>query len=208
LLTTHVWRAKNARCKDAIVRELSFEALLPTLDYDKVDIVGGTVPATSPDTIAKFIEQSVGGIPNPKVKETAAGRMRSGLLGDPANDAAPEVEEVWRQCEQASVQAPEADVDKEVAAFLRDLFCDVKKRVCGDKFPCDTPRSADAVARGIIRNWIWDDQKRRDFSASLARGLLGEDGKSCPASRDLTEATKQRLHALAAGAPPAPTEAP
>jgi uncharacterized protein YjbI with pentapeptide repeats len=207
LLSTHVWRAKNARCKDAIVGGLSFEALLPTLNYDKVDnnIVGGMVPATSPDTIAKFIEQSVGGIPDPKVKETAAGRMRSGLLGDPANDAAPAVEEVWRQCEQDSDQAP-ANGDMEVASFLRNFFCDVEKRVCGDKFPCDAPRSADAVARGIIRNWY--DQKRGDFSESLARGMLGEDGKSCPASRDLTKSTKQRLRALAAGAPPAPTEAP
>jgi len=151
---------------------------------------------------------TVAGIPDPKVKETAAGRMRSGLLGDPANDAAPAVEEVWRQCEQASDQAPEADVDKKVAAFLRDFFCDVKKRVCGDKFPCDAPRSADAVARGIIPNWIWDDQKRRDFSASLARGLLGEDGRSCPAAKDLTEANRERLRAIAGNAPPPPAAAP
>jgi len=57
LLRTHVWLAKGAKCKDAIVGGLLFEALLPTIDYYKVEIVGGTVPATSADTIAKFIDR-------------------------------------------------------------------------------------------------------------------------------------------------------
>lgn len=90
---------------------------------------------------------------------------------------------------------PQAEFDKKHAAFLRDLVCDVKE-------------SRDAIAKGIIRNWISDRKDRSDFSAQLARGLLGEDGKPCAATQDLDERDKERLRAFvpaaaSAASPPA-----
>jgi len=50
-------------------------------------------------------------------------------------------------------------------------------------------------------------EKGRKFSAQLARGLLGEDGKECAAMKDFDEATINRLRTVAAKtlqAPPPP----
>jgi hypothetical protein len=49
------------------------------------------------------------------------------------------------------------------------------------------------VAEGIVRNWILQAQDRVTFNAAIARGLLGEDGEDCAATRDLDEPTKQSL---------------
>jgi hypothetical protein len=118
--------------------------------------------------------------------------MRGGLIVVPAKDDTAAIEEVWRKCEQTSHQVSQADFEKKHAALLRDLVCDAKG-------------SRDAIAKGIIRNWISDH--RRVFSAPLAHGLLGEDGKPCAATNDLDEATKKRVRAAIAAAAsfPAPT---
>jgi uncharacterized protein YjbI with pentapeptide repeats len=176
-----VWRAKNADCEAARVTRHKPDAVI---ENEK------SVPAT-PEAVAKFIQDSVVGIPDGDLKQQAIDRMRAGLVVDPAEDNTAEIAEVWRKCEEV----PQAEFDKKHAAFLRDLVCDVKE-------------SRDAIAKGIIRNWISDRKDRSDFSAQLARGLLGEDGKPCAATQDLDERDKERLRAFvpaaaSAASPPA-----
>jgi hypothetical protein len=66
------------------------------------------------------------------------------------------------------------------ADFLRDLVCGVAI-------------SRNAVAEGIIANWISAKKDRRDFSARLASGLFGEGGKPCVATKDFDKNGKERL---------------
>jgi uncharacterized protein YjbI with pentapeptide repeats len=189
---THVWRANNAACTDARVSGQLSDALLPTFlkDATSLEAVSVTVPATL-DNIANFIGQSVADISDEKLKEAAIKRMRSGLVVDLAKDDTKTIEEVWRKCEQISNQVSQADFDKKTAVFMRALFCDAKK-LCPNPF-CDTRSTANAVATVIIRGWISDHEDRRHFSAQVARGLLGEDGKPCAASKELDEKIRKLL---------------
>jgi hypothetical protein len=61
-----------------------------------------------------------------------------------------------------------------------------RDHVCRNRLFCDAPINADAIATGIIRNWVSDDEHRDDLSVQVARGLLNEDG-SCAASKELSE---------------------
>jgi uncharacterized protein YjbI with pentapeptide repeats len=186
---TYVWRAKNAACTEAQISGQLSDALLTTLDKDNDSPSLGirTIPMTA-DNIVKFIEESVGGIADRKSKEAAIGRIRSGLSVDPAmDDDTSAIEKVWRKCEQISQEVPESDFKKKAAAFLRALFCDAKYRLCTGRLLCDGQSIADTIAERIMRNWISDDEDRRDLS-----GLLSEDG-SCAASKELSEEIRERL---------------
>jgi hypothetical protein len=130
---------------------------------------------------------------NADLKKAAIERMRSGLMLDAAKDDATAIEEVWRKCEQISDQVSQADFDKKTAVFLRALFCDAKKRVCAEHLICDPRRSANAIATGIIRSWISDEEDRRDFSGQVARALLSEDGQPCATSKELDEEIREPL---------------
>ncbi|MGZ8533829.1 MAG: pentapeptide repeat-containing protein [Candidatus Binatia bacterium] len=190
LSAVYVWRSNTARCQNARVSGQLSDALLPIIKHDDSFelvrlVVRGTVPATS-DNIAKFIEDSVSGIPDPEVKKTAVNRMRSGLIVDPAKDDTTSIEDTWRSCEGMSHNVSQADFDKKTATFLRALFCDAEQHYLKG--------SANAIAKGIIRNWISDKEDRRDFSAQLARGLLSE---SCAATEHLDDGDKKRLRAAA-----------
>jgi hypothetical protein len=167
-----------------------YRAIIPFDSFEPDKSVQAT-----PDATAKFIEDSVVGIIDPKVKQETINRMRTGLIVDPANDDTAKIAEVWRKCEEGSVKVPQTEFDKKHAAFLRDLVCEAKE-------------SRGAIARGIIRNWVSDNVDRRAFSAQLARGLLGEDGRPCAATKDLDESDKETLRATIAAAPSAPGAEP
>ena len=109
--------------------------------------------------------------------------MRLGFVADPAKDDSAKIAEVWLRCEKASAKIPQAEFDKKHADFLRNLVCDA------------SAEKRNMITKGIIRNWISDVEDRRDFSAQLARGLLGEDGKPCAVTRELDEGDKQKLRA-------------
>jgi hypothetical protein len=64
----------------------------------------------------------------------------------------------------------------------------------------------EAIAAGIVRNWVSTDQ-RSVFSVQLARGLLGQDGKDCAATKDFDNATMKKLKAVA-GAKVVPAATP
>jgi uncharacterized protein YjbI with pentapeptide repeats len=184
-----VWRARNAKCAGARFQDSEYEAIIK-FDFREP---AKSVHAT-PDNITKFIDDAIKDIPNPKMKQQAIDRMRAGLIVDSAKDDTAEIANVWHKCEEESAKVSQVEFDKKHIEVLRELVCDAKE-------------SRDAIAKGIIRNWISGDEDRRDFSAQLARGLLGEDGKPCAATQDLDEADIKKLRAAIAHAPnsPAPT---
>lgn len=108
--------------------------------------------------------------------------MRAGLVVNSAKDDTAEIAEVWHKCEAESAKVPQAEFNKKHAAFLRDVVCDAKE-------------SRQAIAKGIIRNWISESDA---FSAQLARGLLGEDGKPCAATKELNKADIEKFRAAIA----------
>jgi Flp pilus assembly protein TadD len=126
--------------------------------------------------------------------------MTERLIKPTANDTAA-IAKVWSDCEKAAPEIPQEKFDKERAALLQKLVCDASE-------------DREAIALGIIRNWVssGDDKpsalsvKPSALSVQLARGLLGQDGKECAATKDFDEATKEKLRAAAAKA--VPTSAP
>ena len=157
-------------------------------------IQGPKFSAPAKDT-SKFIKKALMGISNPLTYSYASDRMRAGLVVDPAKDDTAKIAEVWHKCEEESAKASQEEFDKKHAVLLRDLVCNAKE-------------SRDAIAKGIIRDWISNAQDRRNFSAQLARGLLGEDGKSCAAATDLDKNDKKKLRAaVLAGRTPTPAAA-
>ena len=185
-----LWRAREAICSDARVQNSKYAAIIQFKNYQP------EVHAT-PEATAKFIDDAVIGISDTKKKQRVINDLRTRLVIDPSKDDTPKIENDWRACEDSSGKVPQAEFDKKHAAFLRELVCDAEE--------------SRAIAKGIIRNWISDDKVRRDFSAQLARGLLGEDGKPCAATKHLDEDDKKLLRAAALADPtatPAPAPSP
>jgi hypothetical protein len=170
----------NSKCAGARVAGNRYDAVIH-FDFLK------QIPA-KPEALAKFIDDSVVDIPDPTVKQQAIDRMRAGLIIDKANDDTAKIEKLWPKCEEASSKVPQAEFDKKHAAFLRDLVCNATE-------------SRGAIAKGIIGNWILGLEDRPAFSAQLARGLLGEDGEPCAATKDLDEDDVKTLRAAIARAP-------
>jgi len=184
-----VWRAKIAACTDAIISREAFDARVPLIqDEGRLvpSLPSETVPATV-DNIATLIDKSVAGISDPKRKQAAIDRMRSGLIADATQDDATAIEAL-RRCGRA-------DFGKQSVAFLRQLFCDTKNRVCARDPRCDVKRSVNAVAKQTINRLIAAGPS--SLSAQLAQGMLGEDGE-CAASRELDEENKARLREVIA----------
>src|SRR5262245_22620724 len=55
----------------------------------------------------------------------------------------------------------------------------------------------EAIATGILRNWVSTDQPSV-LSVLLAGGLLGQDGSECAATKDFDNAAMGKLKAAAA----------
>jgi hypothetical protein len=132
--------------------------------------------------IPGFIDRSLEDVPGVS-RQFAIERMRDGLVVDPAKNDTAAIDEVWTQCAEASKLVSDANFAKQLSLFLRDVVCEAKE-------------SREAIATGIIRNWILDQPERRDFSTQLARELLGEDGKPCAAIKTLSENAKDRLRSF------------
>jgi uncharacterized protein YjbI with pentapeptide repeats len=174
LSRVYVWGALVAKgCGDADVS---------VQDATVISNEGGTdeqVPATS-DAIAKYVERSVAGILDASKKEEARAQMLAGLkVTRAANDAA-QIKKIWSDCEAATKTRSRLELDDQLAHFLRNLTCNARD-------------DRKAVAEGIVRNWILQAQDRVTFNAAIARGLLGEDGEDCAATRDLDKPTRQSL---------------
>ena len=201
LSNAYVWRAKDASCGDASVTAHDADAIVEVRPGTGIASVRST-----PEEIAIFIEQSTAGISDiPQnsiyelvrkslaIQDTEAIReqMRGGLVS-PTKDDTEAIEAVWKKCETPWAETSQKEFDRKRVELLRKLVCDGEQ-------------DRAAVARGIIRNWI--SYSPVDFSAQLARGLLGQDGKECAAITNFDEATKQELRAAVAAAPNPPSAA-
>jgi uncharacterized protein YjbI with pentapeptide repeats len=189
LMQAQVWRARDVDCNTARVVNLRTDAVIR--ERETRDGKTEPIPATA-EEIEKFIASSVAGIPGEDAKETTSKRMREALVV-PAHDDGKALAEVWRKCEVESQKVSQQDFDNRHVAVLRGVVCDASQHGV-------------AIARGIMRNWVSSSPNRHEFSAKLARALLGEDGTRCAAAQDYDEPTKKRLRA-AAGSPPAPASA-
>jgi uncharacterized protein YjbI with pentapeptide repeats len=133
--------------------------------------------------VADLINDALKDVARGPSRTITAERMRASLVVDSAQDDTAAIAKVWTQCAEASKYVSPADFEKQLGLFLRDVVCEAKE-------------NREAVATGIIRNWISDEPERLAFSTQLARGLLGEEGKPCATTKDLSEKTKDRLRSF------------
>lgn len=185
-----IWRAENAACWKARVFSPLPDAVIDKGEQDDDE----PVPAT-PEKIAKFIKDSVADIPNAERRENVANTMRTRLVVDSAADDTLAIASRWADCYEKTRKIPEDKFDQEHAASLRDLVCNATS-------------NREEIARGIIRNWISNDDSLRDYSTRLARGLLGRDGRECDATRDFGEKTKIHLLSFLPASERMPSTAP
>ncbi len=172
-----VWRAKGVNCEYAYANTYNLEAAFkPKLKLGPED---KSVPAT-PDEIEKLIERSTASVPV-YLKQKTRDRMRAGLVVDPTKNDTAEINRIWRNCAESAAKREHEKFDKVSALFLRNLVC-------------NAGNNRRYIADGIILNWLSLNPDRPAFSTQLARGLLGEDGKECAATKDLDEPTRQKLH--------------
>jgi uncharacterized protein YjbI with pentapeptide repeats len=185
------WRASYPSCEIARVTKahadpvLGFVEYFPDFDYPSQEI---PLPA-EPDKIATFIESSVAQIPDPIRRQNTVKRMRDGLVVNPANDDTAKISNLWSDC----VNATHKTFDEDHITMLRDLVC-------------DDSENPEALASGIVHNWISDQPSPLSFK--LARTLLGLDGKRCKATKDFDKDTMSTLRAVAAKKPEPTTSLP
>jgi Pentapeptide repeats (8 copies) len=154
-----------------------------------------SVPATSVN-ITNFIDRAVAGIPNTAKRKLAAANLHNSLDVDPANDDTAAISKAWIDCEAKGGDVSDETFDKSRAVVLRNLVC-------------ESTDDREAIAAGIIRNWISDPEDDPTvLSIALARGLLGQDGVACAAAKDFDRTTMTNLRAAAARTvrPPAPSQ--
>ena len=182
------WHARDAACTGGRIIDHKPDQVV---DIDtSLFSAHKPIPAT-PDAIAKFIETSVGEIPNASRKEDVVMLMHIGLDVDPLERSTDDaIEKMWSDCEEETHKIPQEKFDGEHATILRNVVCDATE-------------SRAAIAQGIVDIWIVDSNERRAFSVQLAQGLLNQDGRWCAAIVDFNEETKKKLRAAAAMAVPA-----
>jgi uncharacterized protein YjbI with pentapeptide repeats len=186
IVGSNLWRARNADCGEA-----------------EVDDPDTALPAsTTRDDMEKFIRRMTAGIPDRSMidtgryesrdrpeddrKDSAARRMRSGLLVTTAPDDTDAIAKSWRDCAEASAKVSKQEHEKKRAAFLRILVC-------------KSPEDGRAISEGLLRNFsVSGIYNRGDFNIALAKGLLGQDGSECAATKFLSPATIDLLHSLIA----------
>jgi len=177
------WRADITTCDGALVAHQNGDAII---GFTKVSAQQKEpIPATVA-SITNLVENSVAKTLDSKLKAIVARRMRKGLVANSGNDDTSAIAKIWGDCERKASNTSQQKFDEERAGLLRDLACDARKNR-GD------------IAAGLVRNWIADaDDPPTVFSIQLARGLLGDDGKKCAATRDFDEETLDLLRAVAA----------
>jgi hypothetical protein len=178
---TGLWRSQGANCSDAHVISVNFEERVESgsrLPPKK------TTPSSSQE-IESFIEGVVENLSR-ETKDETRDKLRNRLLAEIPKEDLVAVEKAWRECVTDSERTPLADYNQKRARLALDLACHAKE-----------------VAAGVIRTWLSFFVMASDFSIRLARGLLSLDGKTCSATRDFDEQSKERLSAFLRAAPPA-----
>jgi uncharacterized protein YjbI with pentapeptide repeats len=176
LIRAKIWRARDANCDSARIVD------------PRNDAIGiGDPILTAPDKTEQFITNWVADIPEQRGKEDVRKILRERLTVAQNDTAA--LGDLWSHCERKSRNVSRAEFDGRHLAVLRGAVCDARS-------------DGAAIGKGIARNWISDEEDRREFNAKLAHALLGEDGKPCAAAKNYDEDTKMLLRE-AAGPPPA-----
>jgi uncharacterized protein YjbI with pentapeptide repeats len=192
-----VWRTVNLNCTKARVTDRKLDDIIETGEDLRAGIFVSPPPTlhakATPAAISNFVERSTAEIPdtslttNPSSKKEVTARMHRQLDVNPAEDDPQALDNGRNDC---PARTPREQFDEEHAKLLLKFVCD------------DLKDERKAVVESIVTHWISETEDRRAFSAQLARGLLGEDGKPCAPAKDYDEKTKERLRA-AAGPPPA-----
>jgi uncharacterized protein YjbI with pentapeptide repeats len=176
-----IWRAHSANCAGARITDPKNDEIIAVRGNSK------PILATS-DEIEKFITGWVSEIPGQGRKDDVRQTLRERLVTDPAKDDTAALGEVWRGCESESRKMSQEEFDERHVTVLRETVCDAGS-------------DGAAIGGGVAYNWISNEEDRREFSAKLARALLGEGGKPCAPAMDYSERTKTQLRD-AAGPPP------
>jgi uncharacterized protein YjbI with pentapeptide repeats len=184
-----IWGARDVTCANARVIDLKYDAIIALKDgpIGWVAEIDRPIPAT-PGKIEEFITGWVAEIPEERRKEDVRRILRKRLAVAKSDTSA--LRDGWSHCESESRDVSYKDFDDRHLAVLRRVVC-------------ETSGYGTPIGKGIARNWISGDEDRREFSARLARALLGEDGKPCAPTNDYDEDTKALLR-RAARPPPAP----
>jgi len=181
-----LWRAKVANCSNARTIKPKFDRTIES--SSKTGQADEPVLAT-PEAIAGFIERAVLDISGPR-KDEVREQLRARLVVDGKNEDLGPIETIWRECAASSEKVEQAEYDRQLADLLRDLVC-------------DATTNREAIATGIVRNWVLYDPGRHVFVTQLARGLLGLDGKECAATKNLTDRYKEFLRKFVSTPAPA-----
>ena len=172
-----LWRARNGDCADARTTDPDLD---PIIELRRVpDKPEERVPA-APAEIERYIERVIAVVPDRR-KDEVRERMRRGLVVDGKTDVA--LAAVWRQCVQKAATVLQPEYDEQHVELLRDLAC-------------NAANDGKAITEGIVQNWASQGSDRADFSARLARALLGFDGKDCPGAKDVDVPSKDKLRTL------------
>ena len=191
-----IWRARGAKCDKARITDPRYDGVIAVAPASREEPFAAT-----PDLIEAFITKWIAGIQDQTQKEEASKTLRERLTVDPSKDDTAALGEIWRGCESGSGKISQEEFDDRHVVVLRGTVCGAES-------------DGAAIGRGVARNWISKDEEerefrannkeRREFSAKLARALLGEDGKPCAPAKDYDEDTRSRLRG-AAGPSPAAT---
>jgi uncharacterized protein YjbI with pentapeptide repeats len=173
-----IWGARDANCANARVTDPKNDA--------PVGVSDELGPKTS-DQIEKIITMWIAKIPEGRRKENAHKMLRERLTVTEGDIAA--LGEAWRRCESEAQKISQDEFEDRHIAVLRGTVCDAES-------------DGAAIAKGVLRNWLFQGDEKRGFDAKLAHALLGDDGKPCAPAKYYDEYTKTRLR-RAAGEPPA-----
>jgi uncharacterized protein YjbI with pentapeptide repeats len=197
LTNASTWRTTPADCDAANVHNHNPAAVIDEGIY----MIGGLqlrrirIPAASTD-IKSFIERATAGIQDSGQQKSISNQLHKVLDVDSTKGPTDDFAGTWDTCEQATHGRTREKFDAEHAALLRDLAC-------------DATQDREAIGAGIVRNWVIVPQNTRIFipfgsrpappriAAQLARGLLGLDGHTCPATNDFDTTILSQLRAAA-----------
>jgi pentapeptide repeat protein len=182
LSNAYIWRAKAATCRSARVSQPNRDAIVELMPITPE--FGIRINANQGE-IKNFIDRTIANIQSTSLKEKLDKRMRVALLEQTKDEA--EFAQFWSECERVTKDHSQEKFNDEHAVFLRNLVCEARTN---RKF----------IANAIVTNWISTSEERRVFSASLAKGVLGQDGKDCMATKDFDESTKDWLRGAIAEA--------
>jgi uncharacterized protein YjbI with pentapeptide repeats len=178
-----VWRTKGANCADALTTNSQHDPIIETR-FDSSGREADEPISATPEAIERFIERAVANLRGQR-KDDVRESLRASLISDIPKDDLAAFEATWRECATNSAKIERAGYERRHSDFLRNLVCNAAEH-------------RKEIAAGIIRNWISDsliigDDYFSSLARELARGLLGLDGKDCPATKELRDEVKDYL---------------